>query len=61
MWLSGLYQNPVGTHLSEKEIHELGIDGHIRKHEPGNDGRPFLRQLTFLQKIVDRPLDMISL
>lgn len=49
MWLSGLYQNPVGTHLSEEEMQELGMDGHISEHEP------------FLQKIVDRPLDKSSL
>lgn len=52
MWISGLIQNPVGTHFSDTELQAYGIEGYTDNID--DEGRPILRLLILLMNNVDR-------
>lgn len=48
LWSSGQLQNPVGIRLSETELHEYGLEGHINLNDTEEGDRPIFAPIGHL-------------
>ena len=48
LWSSGQLQNPVGILLSETELHEYGLEGHINLNDTEEGDRPIFEPISHL-------------